>query len=214
MIVDDRIVSYIHSLQSDDDPSLMEIEKDAREHFVPIVRKETKELLKVLVLMKQPQHILEVGTAVGYSALYMHQYQPEGGKITTIERNDKRIAQAKENFSRLDPDGDILLLEGDAMEILSKLQGSYDMIFCDASKGQYIHFLDELMRLLKVGGILVSDNVLQDGDVAKSRFAIERRDRTIHKRMREYLYQITHMEQLETTVLPVGDGVTISIRVK
>ncbi|MCQ2491992.1 MAG: O-methyltransferase [Lachnospiraceae bacterium] len=213
MIVDERIVSYLHSLQSDDSEALMKIEKDAREHFVPIVRKETKELLKVMVLMNQPQKILEIGTAVGYSALYMHQYQPEGGKIVTIERNDKRIMQAKENFEKLDPEGDICLMEGDAIDILKQLDGSYDMIFMDAAKGQYIHFMDEILRLLPVGGILISDNVLQDGDCGKCRFAVERRGRTIHKRMREYLFQITHMKEFETVVLPVGDGVTISVRV-
>lgn len=213
MIVDDRIVAYIHSLASDDSQILMQIEKDAREHYVPIVRKETKELLKILVLMKQPRHILEVGTAVGYSALYMNQYQPEDGKITTIERNEKRIQKAKQNFATCKKEDRIILLEGDAMDILQKLDGSYDMIFVDASKGQYIHFLDELLRLIPIGGVLISDNVLQDGDVVKSRYAIERRNRTIHKRMREYLHQITHMEEFETVVLPIGDGVTISVRV-
>lgn len=213
MIVDDRIVAYIHSLASDDSQILMQIEKDAREHYVPIVRKETKELLKILVLMKQPRHILEVGTAVGYSALYMNQYQPEDGKITTIERNEKRIQKAKQNFAACKKEDRIILLEGDAMDILQKLDGSYDMIFVDASKGQYIHFLDELLRLIPIGGVLISDNVLQDGDVVKSRYAIERRNRTIHKRMREYLHQITHMEEFETVVLPIGDGVTISVRV-
>lgn len=213
MIVDERIVAYIHSLATDDVEPLRKIEKDAREHFVPIVKKETKELLKTLVLMKQPKHILEVGTAVGYSALYMNQYQPKDGKITTIERNENRIRQAKENFHRFEKEDAITLLEGDALEILKGLEGQYDMIFVDASKGQYIHFLDELLRMLPIGGVLVSDNVLQEGDIVKSRYAIERRNRTIHKRMREYLYEITHMEELETSILPIGDGVTISVRV-
>lgn len=214
MIVDDRIVAYIHSLASDDAPMLMEIEKDAREHFVPIVKKETKELLKVLVLMNKPMKILEVGTAVGFSSLYMNQYQPEGGTITTIERNEKRIAKAKENIKRLGKEDAITLLEGEAIEILKSLDDTYDMIFVDASKGQYIHFLDDMLRLLSKGGILVSDNVLQEGDIVKSRYAIERRNRTIHKRMREYLYQITHMEEFETVVIPIGDGVTISMKMK
>ncbi|MEE1312977.1 MAG: O-methyltransferase [Lachnospiraceae bacterium] len=214
MIADERIVAYIHSLARDDHPLLMEIEKEARENYVPIVKKETKELLKVLVLMKQPKKILEVGTAVGFSSLYMNQYQPEGGTITTIERNEKRIAKAKENIKRLGKEEVIKLLEGEAMDILKGLHKMYDMIFVDASKGQYIHFLDEILRLLPIGGVLVSDNVLQEGDIVKSRYAIERRNRTIHKRMREYLYQITHMEEFETVVLPVGDGVTISIKVK
>ena len=213
MIVDERIVAYIHSLASDDCEELMQIERDAREHYVPIVRKETKELLKVFVLMKQPHHILEVGTAVGYSALYMNQYQPEDGMITTIERNEKRIQKAKKNIAAFAKEDRITLLEGDAMDILRTLEGSFDMIFVDASKGQYIHFLDELLRLIPIGGVLISDNVLQEGDVVKSRYAIERRNRTIHKRMREYLYQITHMKEFETVVLPIGDGVTVSVRV-
>lgn len=213
MIVDERIVAYIHSLETDDSEDLMKIEREAREHYVPIVKKETKELLKILVLMKQPAKILEVGTAVGYSSLYMNQYQPQGGTITTIERNAKRIEKAKENFQLFGKEDVITLLEGDAMEILKNLNGMYDMIFVDASKGQYIHFLDELLRMIPIGGILVSDNVLQDGDVVKSRYAIERRNRTIHKRMREYLYQITHMKEFETVVLPLGDGVTVSVRV-
>jgi predicted O-methyltransferase YrrM len=213
MIVDERIVAYINSLAGDDRESLMKIEKEARENFVPIIRKETKDLLKVLVLMKQPKHILEVGTAVGFSALYMNEYQPEGGHITTIERNEKRIQKAKENFAALGKKDMITLLEGDAADVLKNLNGQYDMVFVDASKGQYIHFLDELLRMIPVGGILVSDNVLQEGDVVKSRYAIERRNRTIHKRMREYLYQITHMDEFETVVLPIGDGVTVSVRV-
>ena len=214
MIVDERIVAYIHSLAQDDCEPWMKMEQDARENHVPIVKKETKELLKVLVLMKRPKNILEVGTAVGFSSLYMNQYQPEDGRITTIERNAGRIAKAKENIKKFEKEGVIELLEGEAMEILKELQEQYDMIFVDASKGQYIHFLDEILRLLPIGGILISDNVLQEGDIVKSRYAIERRNRTIHKRMREYLYQITHMEQLETVVLPIGDGVTISTRVK
>jgi predicted O-methyltransferase YrrM len=213
MIVNERIIDYINSLATDDEASLMKIEKSARENFVPIIRKETKELLKVLVLMKQPKHILEVGTAVGFSALYMNQYQPEDGRITTIERNDKRIQKAKENFAMMGKEAAITLLEGDAADVLKSLEQTYDMVFVDASKGQYIHFLDELLRLIPVGGVLVSDNVLQDGDVVKSRYAIERRNRTIHKRMREYLYQITHMDEFETVVLPIGDGVTVSVRV-
>jgi predicted O-methyltransferase YrrM len=214
MIVDERIVAYIHSLVRDDSEPLMQIQKEARENYVPIVKKETKELLKVLVLMKQPMKILEVGTAVGFSSLYMNQYQPQGGTITTIERNAGRIAKAKENLQKLGKEDVIRILEGEAMEILKGLSDVYDMIFVDASKGQYIHFLDEILRLMPVGGVLVSDNVLQEGDIVKSRYAIERRNRTIHKRMREYLYQITHMEEFETVVLPIGDGVTISIKVK
>ncbi len=141
----------------------------------------------------------------------MNRYQPEGGTIITIERNEKRIKKAKENIKNQGKEDQITLLEGDAIEILKELDGKYDLIFVDAAKGQYIHFLEDVLRLLAPDGVLVSDNVLQDGDVAKSRYAIERRNRTIHSRMRDYFYELKH-PLLETTILPVGDGVAISIK--
>ncbi|OLR58331.1 methyltransferase [Anaerostipes sp. 494a] len=212
MIVDQNITDYIRSLMKEEKNLLGEIEYEARQNHVPIVKPETKELLRMLVLLKQPMKILEVGAAVGFSSLYMNKYQPTGGNIITIERNEKRIKKAKENIHKMGKEEQITLLEGDAIEILKSLDGSYDFIFVDAAKGQYIHFLDDVLRLLSPKGLLVSDNVLQDGDVAKSRYAIERRDRTIHKRMRDFLYTIKNHPQLETTILPVGDGVAISMK--
>ena len=156
--------------------------------------------------------ILEVGTAVGFSALVMNAYAPEGSHITTIEKYEKRIPIARENFRRAGKETEITLLEGDALEVMKGLSGSYDFIFMDAAKGQYIHYMPEVMRLLGTGGILVSDNVLQDGDVIESRFAVERRNRTIHSRMREYLYALKHNEELLTSVIPLGDGVALSVR--
>lgn len=212
MIVDQNITDYVRSLMKEEKNLLGEIEYEARQNHVPIVKPETKELLRMLVLLKQPMKILEVGAAVGFSSLYMNKYQPTGGNIITIERNEKRIKKAKENIHKMGKEEQITLLEGDAIEILKSLDGSYDFIFVDAAKGQYIHFLDDVLRLLSPKGLLVSDNVLQDGDVAKSRYAIERRDRTIHKRMRNFLYTIKNHPQLETTILPVGDGVAISMK--
>jgi len=153
-----------------------------------------------------------VGTAIGFSALLMSEYAPEGCRITTIEKYEKRIPIAKDNFQKAGKADCIQLLEGDAMDILKDLEGSFDMIFMDAAKGQYIHFMPEIMRLLAVGGVLVSDNVLQDGDIIESRFAVTRRNRTIHSRMREYLFELTHHEQLDTCILPVGDGITLSVK--
>lgn len=213
MIVDERVVSFIHSLNREDAPVICEIEQEAKREAVPIVRPETKELLKVLELQKRPRTILEVGTAVGFSAIYMSQYMAEDGHITTIENYPPRIEKAKENFERVGVNDRITLLEGDASELLKTLQGPYDMIFMDAAKGQYIHFLPEVIRLLAENGLLISDNVLQDGDVLESHYAVTKRNRTIHSRMREYLYAIKHHPKLETAIVPIGDGVAISTRI-
>lgn len=212
MIVEERLITYINSLDNGNTEFLEEIEKEACKNYVPVIRKETQNLLKLLLAMNRPKRILEVGTAVGFSALLMEEYNPVACKITTIENYEKRIPIARQNFLSAGKQNVIELLEGDAAEVLKTLQEPYDFIFMDAAKGQYINFLPEVMRLLKTGGVLVSDNVLQDGDIIESRFAVTRRDRTIHKRMRDYLYEITHMEELMTSVLPVGDGVTISVK--
>lgn len=212
MIVEERLITYINSLDNGNTELLEKIEKEAHENYVPVIRKETQNLLKLLLAMNRPKRILEVGTAVGFSALLMEEYNPADCRITTIENYEKRIPIAKENFLRAGKQNVIELIEGDAALVLKELQEPYDFIFMDAAKGQYINFLPEIMRLLKSGGVLVSDNVLQDGDIIESRFAVTRRNRTIHKRMRDYLYEITHVKELTTSVLPIGDGVTISVK--
>ena len=179
---------------------------------MPIIRTETQSLLRTLIASVQPMHILEVGTAIGFSALCMSEYAPEGCQITTIEKYEKRIPIARENFRKYGKEMEITLLEGDAADILRDLTEEYDFIFMDAAKGQYLHFMPDVLRLLRKGGMLVSDNVLQDGDILESRYAVCRRDRTIHARMREYLYEIKHHPQLVTSILPVGDGVALSIK--
>ena len=212
MIVDERLVTYINSLDTGNTAMLDQIEREATADYVPIIRKEMQSFLKFLLAMKKPARILEVGTAVGFSAILMAEYDPVPCQITTIENYEKRIPIARENFKRAGKEAQIALLEGGAAEVLKTLEGPYDFIFMDAAKGQYIHFLPEILRLLAKDGVLVSDNVLQDGDVIESRFAVTRRNRTIHKRMREYLYTLTHSEELVTAVLPVGDGITLSTR--
>ena len=212
MIVDERITSFIHSLNRDDEGIVGEIEREAIADEVPIIRRETKEWIKTMLLIKKPLKVLEVGTAVGFSAIYMSQYLPEGGHITTIEKWEPRIEKAKINFARAGVENVITLLEGDAADWLKKLDDSFDFIFMDAAKGQYIHFLPEVIRLLNQNGILISDNVLQDGEVLDSRYVVERRNRTIHSRMREYLYALKNNDSLETSVIPLGDGVALSVR--
>ena len=212
MIVDERIVTFINSLDTRNSEILETIEKEARESDVPIIRREMQSFLKVLLMLKKPLRVLEVGTAVGFSALLMSEYLPEGGRITTIENYEKRIPVARENFRRAGKEGQITLIEGDASEVLKTLTEPYDFIFMDAAKGQYIHYLPDVLRLLSPEGCLVSDNVMQDGDVIESRFAVERRNRTIHARMREYLYELKHREDLVTSIIPLGDGVAVSIK--
>lgn len=212
MITDERTVTFIHSLELPESEIIEKIEQEALEAHVPIIRKETQSFLKVLLLMKKPLRILEIGAAVGFSAILMSEYMPEGAHITTIENYEKRIPIARENFRRAGREEEITLLEGDALEVMKTLPGPYDFIFMDAAKGQYIQYMPQVMRLLSPGGVLVSDNVLQDGDIIESRFAVERRNRTIHSRMREYLYQLKHDSRLETSILPLGDGIALSVK--
>lgn len=212
MIADERMVAFINSFDKGNTPFLDNLEKEALAAQVPVIRRETQVLIKFLLAAHRPMQILEVGTAVGFSALLMSEYGTEGCHITTIEKYEKRLAQAEENFTRAGRLRQITLLAGDALDILKELKGTYDLIFMDAAKGQYIRFLPDILRLLPEGGLLVSDNVLQDGDVVESRYAVTRRNRTIHARMREYLYELTHHPKLDTCILPVGDGVTLSVK--
>lgn len=213
MIVEERMVSFINSLDTGNGAFLDALEQQAKRDEVPIIRKEMQSFLKVLLQIRRPARILEVGTAVGFSALLMCSVTPPETTVTTIEKYEKRIPVAKENFRLAGMEQRITFLEGDALEILKELQGSFDFIFMDAAKGQYIHFLPEVLRLLSTDGVLVSDNVLQEGDIIESHFAVERRNRTIYKRMREYLYELKHDARLMTSIVPIGDGAAVSVRV-
>lgn len=212
MIADERMMTFIRSFDRGNPTYLEELEKYSRETNVPIIRPQMQSLLKFLLTWGKPMKILEVGTAIGFSALLMSEYAPEGCHITTIEKYEKRIPLARENFKKAGKEENITLLEGDAIEILAELSDEFDLIFMDAAKGQYINFLPDILRLMAPGAILVSDNILQDGDIVESKYAVTRRNRTIHNRMREYLYALTHHEELETVILPVADGVTLSAK--
>ena len=186
--------------------------KEAIADEVPIIRKEMGNLLKVLLQLVQPERILEVGTAVGYSSILMSENMPHNCTITTIENYDKRIPVAKNNFKRAGKEDVITLIEGDALEVLKTLDGPYDFIFMDAAKGQYINYLPDIKRVLRKGGLLISDNILQEGEIVESRYAVTRRNRTIHARIREYVYELTHSEDFVTSIVPIGDGITLSVK--
>lgn len=217
MIVDERITAYINSLGEDLPSELLTLEKEALDSNVPIIKKDTQGVLRFFISLINPKRILEVGTAIGFSALFMSEYSGEECKITTIEKVAMRLVEAEKNLgdSRFPNRHKIKLIPGDAMDVLAGLaknNETYDFVFLDAAKAQYMNFLPEIMKVLLPGGILITDNVLQDGTVVNSRYSIARRDRTIHTRMREYLYTITHMEDLLTTILPVGDGIAVSYK--
>lgn len=213
MIVDERIVSYMNSLESANTEVLTRIEREAHKDNVPIIRKEMESFLKVMLSIKRPTKILELGTAIGYSAILMSECIDREAKIITIENYEKRIPIAKENI-RLAGKSDVIeLLEGDALEIMPILEANqFDFVFMDAAKAQYIHFLPEVLRLMKKGAVLITDNILQEGDLIQSKYVVRRRDRTIHKRMREYLEVVKKHPELETSIVPIGDGITISVK--
>ena len=212
MIVEERMRTYLNSLDMGNTPFLEELERQALEDRVPIIRKEMQSFLKMLLAAAKPASILEVGTAVGFSTLLMCEYGRPDLKVTTIENYEKRIPIARENFRRAGRESQICFPNGDAGEILGELEGTYDLIFMDAAKGQYIHWLPDVLRLMHEGSILISDNVLQEGDLIESHYLVERRNRTIYKRMREYLYELKHDLRLETSILPLGDGVAVSVK--
>ncbi len=257
MIVEERIASYLRALEPDMPRYLEELEKNAIAGEVPIIRKDAQALLRFLLRARKPMRILEIGTAVGFSCMYMGEYMPEGARIVTVEKVAMRVGAAKENLKQSPRAGDIALLIGEAADVLKKLlEGDvplvhpegmgqnllpekyrmtnwrafevylpageasvwedgaffapYDFIFMDAAKGQYMNFLPYILKLLAPNGMFVTDNVLQEGSIAASKFAVERRDRTIHMRMREYLHELTHRADLNTAVLPVGDGMALT----
>lgn len=216
MIINENIIDYIDSLESNIPDYLSKMEKAALEDNVPIIRKSVQALLRFFIKMYKPCKILEIGTAVGFSASFMSEYMPCGCTLTTIEKMPERIESANNNFNGIPRKDDIIFLNGDALYVLKDLAGKnevYDFIFLDAAKAQYMNYLTYIMELLPKGGLFITDNVLQEGSVAQSKFAVVRRERTIHIRMREYLYAIKHMNELETIVLPVGDGLSVSYRV-
>ena len=219
-----RTEDYLLSLEREEDSLLFELREEAERERVPIIRRETESLLRTLTALKKPSKILEIGTAIGYSSIVMEKAAGGMSHIITVESYEKRVPEALKNIRRAGYSGRISLLFSDATEALEALLESgihvpsigagFDLVFMDAAKGQYINWLPMILELMNDGGLLICDNVLQDLTVMESRFTVERRDRTIHERMRAFLHEIKHTDRLESAVLPVGDGVSLSVKLK
>lgn len=215
MIVEPRLVEYLNALEPEPPEHLAALEAEALAHEVPIIRKEAQSFLRFLLELKQPKRILEIGTAVGFSASFFCEYMPKDCTLTTIEKVPMRIVEAEKNLAALKRSKDVTLLKGDANDVLrmlAKAGNTYDFVFMDAAKGQYRSFFNELLPMLPPGALLVTDNVLQGGSIKESKYSIVRRDRTIHMRMREYLYELKHDEAFTTSIVPVGDGMALCMR--
>lgn len=211
----ERTAKYIESIDKGNTDFLDELERFSILTNVPIIRKSVQNFLKTLLALKKPVNILEVGTAIGFSSILMAEYSDKDCHITTIEKYEKRFPLAEENFEKSGYKDKITFIKGDATDVLKDLankEETYDFIFMDAAKGQYINFLPDILNLLQKDGVLISDNALQGDDIIQSKYAIQRRDRTIHKRMREYHYALMNSDELITSILPIGDGITLSVK--
>lgn len=213
-IYNNNVTQYINSLYKDFDGEIGELQKYGYKNKFPIISKDVARFLSTIICMKKPKEILEIGCCIGFSASLMASVTEKETHITTIERYSVMIEKAKETFQKLNINNRVTLIEGDAINVLKELDKKYDFIFLDAAKGQYIQFLPYCLELLNVGGVIIADNVMQNGDIAKEREDIVKRQRTIHKNMRNFLYTITHTEGLESTIIQIGDGVSISTKLK
>lgn len=207
----DYMENYLRDLIPDRNDELKELEDFAKENKVPIIQKEGAKFLELMVAMNKPKKILELGTAIGYSSILMNKATNGECHITTIERDENMIKYATENIKKVGLEDKIKILQGDCLEVLESLDEKFDMIFMDAGKGHYNHFLPECLRLLQDDGIIIADNVLFRGMVASDDL-VKRRKITIVKRMRTYLDLVSKDENLITTVIPMGDGIALTKR--
>lgn len=214
-IVHSYITDYIRGELSGRGTLETELERYATENDVPIIQPETAKLLMNICYIKRPERVLEIGCAIGYSAILMSRTLAENGKITTLEYDSRTADIARQNVKKAGLTDKIDVVFADAKDYLSYIEEDecFDVIFLDGPKAHYIYMLDECVRLLKPGGVLISDNILYKGMTASDEL-VQRRKITIVKRLRSFIHALTHHPRLETAVLSVGDGVTFSVKIK
>lgn len=208
-IINEDILHYLRTEQKQLTGSLGELEEFAHENGVPVIPHETVVFLQFLLKQKQPKNVLEIGTAIGFSASLMAESIGKEAKITTIDRFPVMIEKARANFAKLGLEDQVTLLEGDAADLLSTLEGPYDFIFMDSAKSKYITFLPECLRLLSDDGVLMVDDIFQAGTVLKPIEEIPRKNRSIHRHLNEFLEEVTKSPDLTSSLLPLGDGVAL-----
>lgn len=211
----ERFEGFLESIPDSLPEHLINLEIENIKNYIPIIRKGSQRLIRFMLELKKPLNILEVGTATGFSAIFMLEFLSKKAKITTIEKMEERAGKAGENFKKFDKNKQINLIKGDAIDILSELvskEKTYDFIFMDAAKGQYINFFEDIKKLLEPGGMLITDNMLQEGRLLDSRYTVVRRERTIHARMREYVNALLTDKDFETMLLEAGDGMAVSVK--
>ncbi len=207
--VDKRLEDYVRNIQPLCGGELGRLQKQAYEEGLPIIPNDVVRLIGVLLGIMQPKKILEIGMAVGFSSIFMSDFLEDGGSITTIDRYPYMIERAKENLKKFGKEDIINLIIGDAVEVVKTLNGEYDVVFMDAAKGQYINILPDVIRLTRKGGLIIADDILQEGRVAMERLQVPRRQRTMHTRLNEFIAEISNNEQLRSSILTVGDGVAL-----
>lgn len=205
-VVKEEIVSFMRECQAPVTDALKELEEFARRENIPIIPHETVAFFRLFLQTMQPKSILEIGTAIGFSALLMAEQVPDA-RITTIDRNEEMIGFAKENFARFDQRNQITLLEGDAVDLLEHIEQRFDLIFMDSAKSKYIVFLPEVLKRLEVGGVVILDDIFQGGDVARDIMEVRRGQRTIYRGLQRLFDATLDHPGLTASLIPLGDGI-------
>ena len=205
-VVKEEIVSFMRERQAPVTDALKELEEFARRENIPIIPHETVAFFRLFLQTMKPKSILEIGTAIGFSALLMAEQVPDA-RITTIDRNEEMIGFAKENFARFDQRNQITLLEGDAVDLLEHIEQRFDLIFMDSAKSKYIVFLPEVLKRLEVGGVVILDDIFQGGDVARDIMEVRRGQRTIYRGLQRLFDATLDHPSLTTSLIPLGDGI-------